>query len=398
MNKIEQNLIDFVYAAINDTQPPACENWDKLISLAKFNDLQNLIAEEALKSEHLPESTREMLFNMQMGAVIKDANQETEVNSVINSFEKNHIKAIMLKGWYLKRLYPRMDLRTMADTDIFIKQSAERKVHELLKLLGYSVVTFGGKKDNVYYKDPVITLEMHKNLFMYEDEWNERFNTPDSEMYIWNHIVPIDGYQYIYRMDDELFFVYMIAHSAKHLMDDGGIGARAFLDIWIYLKEKPDLNFEIVFRDFDKLNLTKFAKAAIALSEFWFDKKRVSSEIEQFGDYILKCGVYGNSDFFVVNNEVMRDGKKHSKWGYAFKRAFPNMESMKHRYPQLENKPWLLPVCYTKRLWYSLTHRKDAIKGEINSAGNINYEEARRIRKLYKMIGLEGIGESNAAT
>ena len=30
--------------------------------------------------------------------------------------------------------------------------------------------------------------------------------------------------------------------------------------------------------------------------------------------------------------------------------------------------------------------------------GNINYEEARRIRKLYKMIGLEGIGESNAAT
>ena len=164
MNKNEQNLIDFVYAAINDTQPPACENWDKLISLAKFNDLQNLIAEEALKSEHLPESTREMLFNMQMGAVIKDANQETEVNSVINSFEKNHIKAIMLKGWYLKRLYPRMDLRTMADTDIFIKQSAERKVHELLKLLGYSVVTFGGKKDNVYYKDPVITLEMHKKL------------------------------------------------------------------------------------------------------------------------------------------------------------------------------------------------------------------------------------------
>ena len=388
MNKIEQNLIDFVYAAINDTQPPACENWDKLISLAKFNDLQNLIAEEALKSEHLPESTREMLFNMQMGAVIKDANQETEVNSVINSFEKNHIKAIMLKGWYLKRLYPRMDLRTMADTDIFIKQSAERKVHELLKLLGYSVVTFGGKKDNVYYKDPVITLEMHKNLFMYEDEWNERFNTPDSEMYIWNHIVPIDGYQYIYRMDDELFFVYMIAHTAKHLLDDGGIGARAFLDIWIYLREKPDLNFEIIFRDFDKLNLTKFAETAIALSEFWFDKKSASTDVEEFGDYILKCGVYGNSDFFVVNNEVMRDGKQHGKWGYAFKRAFPTMESMKHRYPELDKKPWLLPVCYTKRLWYSLAHRKDAIKGEINSAGKIDFEQANSIRELYQNIGL----------
>ena len=231
-------------------------------------------------------------------------------------------------------------------------------------------------------------LEVHKNLFMYEDDWNEHFNSPDSEMYIWNRLIPIDGYKFIYRMDDELFFVYMIAHTAKHLMDDGGIGVRAFLDIWIYLRKKPDLNFEIVFRDFDKLNLTKFAKAAIALSEFWFDKKRVSSEVEQFGDYILKCGVYGNSDFFVVNNEAMRDGKKHSKWGYAFKRAFPTTQSMKVRYPQLERKPWLLPACYTKRLWYSLRHRKDAIKGEINSAGNIDYEQANSIRELYQNIGL----------
>ena len=183
----------------------------------------------------------------------------------------------------------------------------------------------------------------------------------------------------------------MIAHTAKHLMDDGGIGARAFLDIWVYLKNKPDLDFNIVFRDFDKLNLTKFAKTAIALSKFWFDGKNASPEVEQFGAYILKCGVYGNSDNFVINNEVMRDGKTHSKWGYAFKRAFPNMESMKVRYPQLEKKPWLLPVCYTKRLWYSLTRRKDAIKGEIGSAGNVDYEQARRIRELYKSIGLEGV-------
>lgn len=71
------------------------------------------------------------------------------------------------------------------------------------------------------------------------------------------------------------------------------------------------------------------------------------------------------------------------------------MESMKVRYPQLEKKPWLLPVCYTKRLWYSITHRKDAIKGEINSAGNIDYEQARQIRDLYKKIGLSQIGEKN---
>ena len=111
--------------------------------------------------------------------------------------------------------------------------------------------------------------------------------------------------------------------------------------------------------------------------------------LKEFGDYIIKCGVYGNSDFFVVNNEVMRDGKQRGKWGYAWKRAFPGMESMKVRYPKLEKKPWLLPVCYSKRLLYSTTHRRNTIKREINSAGNIDYDQAHRIREMYKNIGLQ---------
>lgn len=391
MNKVEQNLIDAVNAAIAETAPPAFDDWNGVVKLAEKHDLHNLMAELAPKIDSLPKEDKDALYNTQMASIIKDANQEAEVDKLIYDFDNKNIKAILLKGWYIKQLYPRRDLRTMADTDIFISQSDELSVHNIMKKHGYQCYAIGNKKDNAYTKEPFFTIEIHKNLFYYEDDWNLLFNSPDSDMYIWDRLVLIDDYKKIYRMDDELFFVYMIAHTAKHLMDDGGIGARAFLDIWVYLKNKPDLDFNIVFRDFDKLNLTKFAKTAIALSKFWFDGKNASPEVEQFGAYILKCGVYGNSDNFVINNEVMRDGKTHSKWGYAFKRAFPNMESMKVRYPQLEKKPWLLPVCYTKRLWYSLTRRKDAIKGEIGSAGNVDYEQARRIRELYKSIGLEGV-------
>ena len=85
----------------------------------------------------------------------------------------------------------------------------------------------------------------------------------------------------------------------------------------------------------------------------------------------------------------MRDGKQRGKWGYAWKRAFPGMESMKVRYPKLEKKPWLLPVCYSKRLLYSTTHRRNTIKREINSAGNVDYDQAHRIREMYKNIGLQ---------
>ncbi len=395
MNELEHYLIDVVRAAVTGTKPPTCSDWKKLIDLARFNDLQNLVAEAAPQADYFPGEIAESLRNVQITTLLKDANQEAEVYEVIRLFEKSGIKAVLLKGWYLKRLYPRMDLRTMADTDIFIRQSDELRVHEILKNRGYECYSIGNKKDNAYTKAPFMTLEIHKNLFFYEDDWNLKFNSSYSNMYIWKRLVKLDGYEHIYRMDDELFFVYMIAHTAKHLIDDGGIGVKAFLDIWIYRRCKPELNYDIIFRDFESLNLLTFAKKAISLSEYWFDKKPVSPEIEAFGDYILKCGVYGNSSFFVINNEVMRDGKSRGNWSYAFKRAFPNMESMKVRYPQLEKKPWLLPVCYTKRLWYSITHRKDAIKGEINSAGNIDYEQARQIRDLYKKIGLSQIGEKN---
>lgn len=389
MNEIEQNLIDTAIAAIKAEKFPECQDWDKLLKFANYHDLQNLLAEALDRENNISEAEKQKLTNLRMVSLIKDANQETEIESIIKLFDQNKIKAVMLKGWYMKLLYPRSDLRSMADTDIFIKQQDEEKVHKLLKNLEYSVVAYGGKKDNVYRKDPVITIEMHKNLFMYEDNWNHFFNSPDSEMYVWKRLIKINEYENIYRMDDELFFVYMIAHTAKHLMDDGGIGVRAFLDIWIYLQRKPNLNFEIIFKDLDNLNLKQFAKSAIALADFWFDKKYASQEIEEFSDYILSCGVYGNSEFFVANNEVMRDGVKRGKWGYAFRRAFPNFESMKHRYPELEKKAWLLPFCYAKRLVYSLVHRKSSIKGELHSAGNIDFEKVNNIHKLYKNIGLK---------
>lgn len=389
MNTLAQNLIDSVRAAILETDPPLTENWNKILEFAQKHDLDNFLAEIAPKIESLSAEEREAMYNLQMTSIIKDANQESEVDDIIRLFDERGINAVMLKGWYLKKLYPRRDLRTMGDTDIFIKESDQSAVHDILLCCEYKCNSTENKKDIAYTKLPFQTLEIHKNLFMYEDKWNDCFNMPDSPMYIWNRLVKLDGYGHIYRMDDELFFVYMIAHTAKHLLDDGGIGIRAFIDIWIYLRNKPDLDFDIVNRDLDKLNLRKFAENSISLSAFWFDNKPAATEIKEFGDYIIKCGVYGNSDFFVVNNEVMRDGKQRGKWGYAWKRAFPGMESMKVRYPKLEKKPWLLPVCYSKRLLYSTTHRRNTIKREINSAGNIDYDQAHRIREMYKNIGLQ---------
>lgn len=389
MNELEQNIIDVIRAVILGTDPPVLKDWNKTFKFAEKHGLHNLMAEIAPKVESLPAKEQEAMADLQAMSVLKDAVQETEVDEIIRLFDKRGIEAIMLKGWYLKQLYPRRDFRIMADTDIIIKEPDEPTVHEILTGRGYSCVSAANKKDAAYLKKPFQILEIHKQLFMYEDNWNDCFNLPSSQMYIRDRMVRIDGYEHIYRMDDELFFVYMIAHIAKHLLDDGGIGVRAFIDIWVFLSCKPQLNFDIIYRDLEKLRLRKFAEKAIALTEFWFENKPASAEVQELGRHIFQCGVYGKKSFFVANSEVMRDGKKHGKLGYAYKRAFPGMKSMKVRYPKLEKKPWLLPVYYSKRLWYSTTRRKAFIKGELGSIGSVDYNQVQRIRELYKKIGLE---------
>ena len=389
MTQTDKNLINAVLASVTDDVFNDCENSEELVKNARFHSVENLIAEVLSNAPNVPTSMSNQLSEMHALRVVMDTNQEFEVSNLIKLFEQNEIPVVMLKGWLMKKLYPRTYMRSMADIDMFIRQCDEQKAHNIIKGQGYSVVTFGGKKDNVYNKKPFLTLEMHKNLFMYEDNWNEYFNDEKSQMYIWNRVVNIDNCKYIYRMDNELFFTYMIAHIAKHLLDDGGIGIRAILDVWLFMKKTIDFDLDIAFCDLEKIGLKEFTQKVIELTEFWFDKKEnVSKTIEEFGDYILKCGVYGNSKIFVATKEDFVQSEKPSKFKYLFRRAFPKVDAMKVRFPQLNKHIWLLPFLYIKRLWYSLIHRGKYVKQEINSAGEVDFEEVKRIQCLYKEIGL----------
>lgn len=49
---------------------------------------------------------------------------------------------------------------------------------------------------------------------------------------IWNVAEPVEGFSHQYKMPDEWFRFYHLAHMAKHVTN-GGCGIRPFLDLWI---------------------------------------------------------------------------------------------------------------------------------------------------------------------
>ena len=195
-------------------------NWREILRLSSFHRVDNLIFEaiSMLPDEEKPSG--KVLAELEQDSitqVIQDTNQISETEELMTEFEQHHIHAIMLKGWIMKELYPRTALRHRADTDIFVHASDEKTIHQIILNHEFRTVAYGGKKDNVYSKEPFVTLEMHKNLFEYEDDWNEVINNKYGHQYIWKRIEKLGNYHYVHKMDKELYYVYMVAHMAKHL-------------------------------------------------------------------------------------------------------------------------------------------------------------------------------------
>ena len=370
--------------------------WNQIVSLAEMHHVEVMIFEAVSKllNNTFPDNNAFRRFESEsMTGIIQDANQISEVEELVQSFDDNDLSAIMLKGWVMKDYYPRTDYRSRADTDIFIHSEDEKNVHAIIMNHDYKNHSFGGKKDNVYYKAPFITLELHKNLFMYEDDWNKKFNDPHSPIYIWNRIEKLDGYHHIYRMDVNMYYVYHLAHMVKHLISGGGgIGIKAFLDLWLYRTANAEkLDYERINSDLEILGLTKFADTAWKLSCAWFSKPEISypdDSIKDFGNYIMDCGAYGHSDNFVANNEAMREVKKPNKIKYIARRAFPTRQSMEKRFPVIKKHPSVLPYYWIKRLWRDGFRRKKEVMGEVNSAWNVDYNRVDQVHKMYDKWGI----------
>lgn len=370
--------------------------WNQMLKLALSHHVE-VMTYEAMSLLHAetkpPVDILNHLEQEAMTCIIQDANQISEVESLIKAFDHHNLSAIMLKGWVMKDLYPRTDFRSRADTDIFIRREDEKNIHTIIMSHGFENHSIGGKKDNVYFKEPFLTLEMHKNLFMYEDEWNGMFNDPNGQMYIWKRTETLDGYHNISAMDVAMYYVYHLAHMVKHLISGGGgIGIKSILDLWLFrTANESKMSFERIADDLELLGLTDFEKTVWDLAKAWFSGAEIvypNDSICQFGEFIIDCGAYGHSDNFVANNEAMHDAKKPTRIGYIARRAFPSKSSMEKRFPKIKDHPATLPYYWAKRLWRDGVRRKKEVMGEVNSAWNVDYRRVENIHKKYNEWGI----------
>ena len=273
-------------------------------------------------------------------ALVKDITQQAELETIGSAFSAEGVRFLPLKGCVIKHYYPQSDMRTMSDIDMLIDPQNAAKARDIMTALGYTCEHYDYEHHDVYYKPPVMNVEIHRELLgeegkafssVFPDPWSFCARNENSE-----------GLRYDFR--DNEFFAYVLAHAIKHL-EEGGTGIRTVMDLWVCLHSEMNIDCERVFSMLEPSGRAEQARLLAELSEVWFGEKPHTEQTLALEQYIFGSGTYGTISN-MISNDIRRTGKRE----YIFRLVFPTFTHMKRQYPVLKKAPALLPFCWLARL------------------------------------------------
>ena len=249
--------------------------------------------------------------------------------------DAEHIWYMPLKGAILKDLYPRQEMRQMADNDVLFDATCEAAVKDYFVKEGYEVISYAKGNHDVYEKEPVYNFEMHTSLFgeAHNEVWAEYYKDIQSKL-------KKSDNHFQYSFTDEDFYIYFIVHAFKHF-DGCGTGIRYFVDSYVYRNAK-NLDWGYIERELDKLGVLAFEKTFRSISMKIFGKGEAVSRLNR-EEYSMLCdsmfaGTYGNLQSGIDKKLHKIQGNedritKNTKVKYIIGRLFPPMSYYKAYYP-----------------------------------------------------------------
>lgn len=382
-----QYLIELLRSAlqgITPDAPPADLDWRQLYELADSHSVACTVYYGILllPSEQQPEPDILALFRKAMQIVLgRESMQHFEIQNVMKHMDDSNISYLPLKGWRLKHLYPRPDMRSMCDVDILVSPDDINKFPELMKKCGFHLELHGQNHDE-YVKTEFVSTEIHWLLFAKDSPYYEYFKNHMERTNVVNETSAE------HQLSDEDFYIYLIAHMAKHFRG-GGTGVRSIMDIYLYqcaYGDKMDtayLNCEL-----QKLNLLNFAHAAEELALFWFSKNpddKPANSHPKMALHILTAGTYGRMDVGIASS--ISEGNTGKK-AYLLERFFPSLDFMRSQYKILDKAPFLLPLFWVIRGFRSVFLRRENFKNELRAVRKTDAEESERMKEIWRDSGL----------
>lgn len=285
--------------------------------------------------EPLAESMRAHLKISTFGTFI----QMVGAKEITDVFEKEGIRHQILKGAIIKKDYPSPEIREMSDIDLVVYDESLDKAAKVMESLGYT--NHGLVKHHmIFSKGKELHVEVHWCLF---DENADR----KQHVYFKNFRAKLmEGKKYTYEFSHEDFYVYMIAHMAKHFFETG-CGIRNLMDIYIYMnKYGSQMDKKYLENELAKCGLTEFEDNMKKLAYIWLDNTQCPEFFENLFAYMVDSGIYGKNENGIWGQLAKETPVAEGAWIHYY---FPSYSFMVEKYKWLEHKPFLLPVAWIVR-------------------------------------------------
>ncbi len=323
--------------------------------------------------DHSPETCVKLLKQDYFMSIQRDLRQEKEYNQILDELEKRGIDVLPLKGYWMKKEYPASNFRFMGDLDILVRIEDFQKADEVLKLFQYVP-----GKDSIdshhlgYEKKPIFEVELHRTLVAnYEKQYGKAYLDT-----IWERVVLKEGSKHIYRMTNEDFFLHAMFHALKHYIN-AGTGIRTFLDLHLYMKNHPELDFDKIHQTY---TTTEYAKELRMIEDFSRNLFDFSNPLYQhMSKEALNSGLYGVQLFQIQRQ--MEESKHTHVFSWLLSKWFMPYRTVSLAYPIISRLPILLPVFYVYRLIYFVIFAPWKVWKKIRLA-RVAKKRAKKMEKL----------------
>lgn len=355
--RIAGDLIYLVSCAVNEEVPKRerVEQMD-LAEVYRLSQEQMLTAAVAFALEKIMPLPR-AFDQAKKKAMRKLSLFDIERTAIMQELEKAGIWYLPLKGILLKNDYPKSAMRQMNDNDILCDSSKMAEIRQIMEKLGYTCGIFGLYNHDTYSKPPTLEFEMHHSLFCDDD-------VPVIYKYFLNikdKLLPVKGTSFGFRMRDEDFYLYVLAHNYKHKINAGS-GLRSLLDVYVFLRAHPGLDREYLGAELKKLRLEAFEEQTRVLAQKVFTGKALNVQEQKELCKAVMSGSNGtieNREYNSMARRLGNDDSNAAKRRLIKRRFLISEREMKARYPFFAKHRALYPVLVVYRpVKGMLTHPK----------------------------------------
>lgn len=360
-------------------QPPRqIVDWSALFRLANEQQVMPLLA-YALKQTpdtSCPAELKERAITEMRSAAISNMMRIDGIMKLLDSFERQGIRAVLLKGYDVAQEYRAPECRISVDTDLWINPKDEKRACEFLKQQGFKVEPrWKNGHHSVCHHPRLGCVELHVILYdeIVEDVW---FNGTDGREFVREPLVRkviAEGEYYALGQTDSLIFLTL--HMVKHFIMTG-MSLKMILDVALYYKNHAhtiDIDrFWTTLRDlkYDVFIATVF-RAMIRyfgfleqdfLRKLDVDPEAVSlilTDLESGGWMGMKDKENREDGWHAYNRERMLETRSDKgyraymrRWQMPnyLKAVFPSIDQLSKRYPYISARPWLVPYAWIHRL------------------------------------------------